>query len=39
MDTAYVDHWAKLLDESMGGTDVSERLAEARLRAAKNSYP
>ena len=31
-----VDHWVKLLDESIGGMDVSERLAEARRRAAKN---
>lgn len=37
LDAAYVDHWVKLLDESIGGTDVSERLAEARRRAAKNS--
>jgi hypothetical protein len=35
LDTAYVDHWVKLLDESIGGSDVSERLAEARRRATK----
>ena len=37
LDTSYVDHWVKLLDESIGGTDVSERLAEARRRAARRS--
>lgn len=31
------DHWVKLLNESIGGTEVSERLAEARLRATRNS--
>lgn len=37
LDTPYVDYWVKLLDESIGGTDVSERLAEARRRAARSS--
>jgi hypothetical protein len=33
LDASYMDTWVRLLDESIGGTDVSERLAEARRRA------
>jgi hypothetical protein len=35
LDASYLDRWAHLLDESIGGTDVSERLAEARGKAER----
>jgi hypothetical protein len=34
LDDGYLKHWAKLLDDSIGGTDVSERLLEARRKAS-----
>jgi predicted nucleotidyltransferase len=37
LDLGYVDRWARLLDESIGGNEVSERLATAhRLAEARN---
>ncbi len=36
LDAGYLEHWVKLLDESIGGTDVSERLAEAQRKAARS---
>jgi predicted nucleotidyltransferase len=33
LDLAYIERWVKLLDESIGGNDVSERLAQARRHA------
>jgi predicted nucleotidyltransferase len=36
LDASYLDRWANLLDESIGGTDVSERLSEAREKAQRN---
>ena len=34
LDESYLKHWAKLLDDSLGGTDVAERLIEARRKAS-----
>ncbi len=30
LDSAYVEHWATALDESIGGNEISERLARAQ---------
>jgi hypothetical protein len=35
LDLAHVERWAKLLDESIGGDDVSERLKSAIRRAGE----
>jgi hypothetical protein len=35
LDMAYVERWARALDESIGGDDVSERLKRATLAAAR----
>lgn len=35
MDIAYVDRWAKLLDESIGSDEVSERLALAKREVSR----
>lgn len=33
LDNDYIDEWAKLLDESIGTHEVSERLEQARAKA------
>jgi len=33
LDLAYIERWIKLLDESIGGNDVSERFARAQREA------
>lgn len=38
LDSAYIERWARLLDESIGGDEVSERLANAR-RLAERQRP
>lgn len=38
MDMAYVERWVRLLDQSIGGTDVSERVAEALRKVATKRH-
>lgn len=37
LDEAYVERWARALDESIGGNDVSERIRRARESAARRA--
>jgi hypothetical protein len=34
LDQAYIDHWTRMLDESIGTTEVAERIQRARTRGA-----
>lgn len=35
LDVGYIEQWAKQLDESIGGNDVSQRIASAQADAEK----
>ena len=34
LDQPYIDHWSRMLDESIGTTEVAERIQQARTRVA-----